>query len=180
MSESGVKPSTHKLYTTIQKLSSPVKDSNWDTWLFAMWMLLRGKNLKYVVEGGYKEGFNGTEQTSCQMQIRRPKIVWFLQSLLVGFTKRTLWSLFLVRRARSTYGALYLLLDKTTQQVVFICSLKRWWLLKLSLMKTYQKSLVQWMLFDKDYWTFALMGRSQWKISTFHLSCMLCLSHGPW
>lgn len=60
MSDSESKPSTHDAYSSIRKLSSPNEDSNWDTWAFAMRMMLRGKNLEYVIEGGFKEGFNGT------------------------------------------------------------------------------------------------------------------------
>lgn len=60
MSDFEVKPPTSDLYSTIRKLSSPNDKSNWDTWAFAMKMILRGKNLEYVVEGGHKEGFNGT------------------------------------------------------------------------------------------------------------------------
>lgn len=60
MSDVEPKPSSNELYSTIRKLSSPNEDSNYDTWSFAMLMMLRGKNLEYVVEGGHKEGYNGT------------------------------------------------------------------------------------------------------------------------
>lgn len=59
MSDSDVKPSSQEVYITISKLSSPNEEFNWDTWAFAMCMMLRGKNLKYGVEGGFKEGYNG-------------------------------------------------------------------------------------------------------------------------
>lgn len=59
MSDTDVKTSTDS-YSTIRKLSSPNEESNWDTWSFAMSMTLRGKNLEYVIEGGYKECYNGT------------------------------------------------------------------------------------------------------------------------
>lgn len=61
MSDTDVKPSSHDVYSTIRKLSSPNDESNWDTWSFAMRMMLRGKNLEYVIEGGYKEGYNGID-----------------------------------------------------------------------------------------------------------------------
>lgn len=60
MSDAELKSSPRDVYSTIRKLSSPNDDSNWDNWSFAMRMMLRGKNLEYVVEGGFKEGFNGT------------------------------------------------------------------------------------------------------------------------
>lgn len=60
MSNTKLEPSSQDTYSTIRKLSSPNDDSNWDNWAFAMTMMLRGKNLDYVIEGGYKEGFNGT------------------------------------------------------------------------------------------------------------------------
>lgn len=60
MSDVKLKPSSTKLYTTIRKLSLPNEHSNWDTWSFVMLMMLRGKNLEYVVEGGHKEGYNST------------------------------------------------------------------------------------------------------------------------
>lgn len=60
MSDAEVKPTTLDPYNGIRKLSSPNDESNWDTWSFAMRMMLRGKNLEYVIEGGYKEGYNGT------------------------------------------------------------------------------------------------------------------------
>lgn len=59
MSDTDVKPSTDH-YSTIRKLSSPNDESNWDTWSFAMRMMLRGRNLEYVIEGGFKEGYNGS------------------------------------------------------------------------------------------------------------------------
>lgn len=59
MSDTEAKPSTD-VFSSIRKLSSPNDESNWDTWSFAMRMMLRGKNLEYVVEGGYKEGYNST------------------------------------------------------------------------------------------------------------------------
>lgn len=61
MSDTDVKPSSNDVYSTIRKLSSPNDESNWDNWSFAMKMILRGKNLEYVIEGGYKEGYNGTD-----------------------------------------------------------------------------------------------------------------------
>lgn len=60
MSDTDVKPTSNEVYSTIRKLSSPNDESNWDTWSFAMKMMLRGKNLEYVIEGGYKEGFDGS------------------------------------------------------------------------------------------------------------------------
>lgn len=58
MSDSKLKPSTNNVYSTIKKLFSPNNEANWDNWLFAMRMMLQGRNLEYVVEGGYEEGFN--------------------------------------------------------------------------------------------------------------------------
>lgn len=62
MSDTDVKPSSNDVYSTIRKLSSPNEESNWDTWSFAMRMILQGKNLDYVIDGGYKEGYNGTDK----------------------------------------------------------------------------------------------------------------------
>lgn len=59
MSDTKVKPSTN-VYSSIRQLSSPNDEPNWDTWSFAMRMMLRGKNLEYVIEGGFKEGYNTT------------------------------------------------------------------------------------------------------------------------
>lgn len=52
MSDTDVKPSPHKKYSTIYQLLSPNDKSNWDTWSFAMRMMLSSKNLEYVIEGG--------------------------------------------------------------------------------------------------------------------------------
>lgn len=60
MSNVDTKPSSLDVYSTIRRLSSLNDESNWDNWSFAMQMMLRGKNLEYVIEGGYKEGFNGS------------------------------------------------------------------------------------------------------------------------
>lgn len=60
MSDSDVKSQSHNTHNSIRKLNSPNEELNWDNWSFAMRMILRGKNLEYVVEGGFKEGFNGT------------------------------------------------------------------------------------------------------------------------
>ena len=60
MSDSELKSSPHDVYSTIRRLASPNEESNWDNWSFAMRMMLRGKNLEYVIEGGYKEGYNST------------------------------------------------------------------------------------------------------------------------
>lgn len=60
MSDVEVKPSTLDVYITIRRLSSPNDESNWDNWQFAMRMMLRGKNLEYVIEGGFKEGYNNS------------------------------------------------------------------------------------------------------------------------
>lgn len=59
MSDVEVKPTSLDVYSTIRRLTSPNKESNWDNWSFAMRMMLRGKNLEYVIEGGFKEGYNG-------------------------------------------------------------------------------------------------------------------------
>lgn len=71
MSDGEVKPTTSDLYSTIRKLSSPNDESNWDTWAFAMQMMLRGKNLEYVVEGGHKEGFNGTTNILSEAETKK-------------------------------------------------------------------------------------------------------------
>lgn len=60
MSDSDTKPLSQDTYSTIRKLTSPNEESNWDNWSFAMRMILRGKNLEYLVEGGFKEGFNAS------------------------------------------------------------------------------------------------------------------------
>lgn len=58
MLEVDVKPTSLEVYRTICRLLSPNEESDWDTWAFAMRMMLRGKNLEYVIEGGFKEGYN--------------------------------------------------------------------------------------------------------------------------
>lgn len=49
----------HNVHSTIWKLSSPDEMSNCDNWSFAVRMMRRVKNLEYVIEGRFKEGFNG-------------------------------------------------------------------------------------------------------------------------
>lgn len=70
MSDSELKTSPHDVYSTIRKLSSPNEESNWDNWSFAMRMMLQGKNLEYVVEGGFKEGYNGSNLQLSEESIR--------------------------------------------------------------------------------------------------------------
>lgn len=60
MSDINVKPSTLEAYSKIRRLSSPNEESNWDNWAFSMRMMLRGKNLEYMIEGGFEEGFNNS------------------------------------------------------------------------------------------------------------------------
>lgn len=52
--------------SNIRKLSSPYEESNWNTWHFAILMMLSGRNLIYVVDSSMKMGFTKDKPPSAE------------------------------------------------------------------------------------------------------------------
>lgn len=79
MSETKKTPSTHDEYSSIWKLSSPNDKSNWDTWAFALGMMLRGKDLDYTTEGTVKDGCDTEENKLLEVDgCRDNRLVCFI------------------------------------------------------------------------------------------------------
>lgn len=52
--------------SNIRKLSSPYEESNWNTWSFAILMMLSGRNLIYILDSSVKMGFTKDKPPSVE------------------------------------------------------------------------------------------------------------------